>query len=102
MAFAPFPWKTQGCRRLPVQRDAGADDRSLVEAAGVSAVAQAEGLLLQLALPGRVVGVCSIRANVVTHAKYVTFQWAEVAVPRQLFGAILERIRRLRLACASR
>jgi hypothetical protein len=38
---------------------------------------------------------------VVTHAKYVVFQLAEVAVPRQLFAAILERIRRLRLPCAS-
>jgi hypothetical protein len=42
-----------------------------------------------------------IGAKVVTHAKYVTFQLAEVAVPRQLFAAILERIGRLRLACAS-
>ena len=29
------------------------------------------------------------------HAKYVTFQIAEVAVTRELFGAILERIQRL-------
>ncbi len=42
-----------------------------------------------------------IGAKVVTHAKYVIFQLAEVAVPRQLFAAILERIGRLRLACAS-
>lgn len=42
-----------------------------------------------------------IGAKVVTHAKYVVFQLAEVAVPRQLFGAILERIGRLRLARAS-
>ena len=28
---------------------------------------------------------------------YVVFQMAEVAVPRKLFGAILERIARLRL-----
>jgi hypothetical protein len=32
---------------------------------------------------------------VTRHSKYVTFQLAEVAVPRQLFAAILERIRRL-------
>ena len=31
----------------------------------------------------------------VWHSKYVTFQLAEVAVPRQLFAAILERIGRL-------
>jgi hypothetical protein len=42
-----------------------------------------------------------IGAKVVAHAKYVTFQLAEVAVPRQLFAAILEEIGRLRLACAS-
>ena len=37
-----------------------------------------------------------IGAKVVTHARYVIFQMAEVAVPRWLFQAILERIRRLR------
>jgi hypothetical protein len=39
--------------------------------------------------------------KVVTHAKYVVFQLAEVAVPRPLFAALLERIGRLRLAEAS-
>ena len=34
--------------------------------------------------------------KVVTHARYVTFQMAEVAVPRKLFREILRRIRRLR------
>jgi hypothetical protein len=42
-----------------------------------------------------------IGAKVVRHAKAVTVQWAEVAVPRALFAGILERIGRLRLACAS-
>jgi hypothetical protein len=42
-----------------------------------------------------------IGAKVVAHAKYVTFQLAEVAVPRPLFAAIVERIGRLRLAWAS-
>jgi hypothetical protein len=37
-----------------------------------------------------------IGAKVVTHARYVIFQMAEVAVPQRLFRAILERIRRLR------
>ena len=37
-----------------------------------------------------------IGAKVVTHVRYVIFQMAEVAVPRWLFRAILERIRRLR------
>ncbi len=36
-----------------------------------------------------------IGAKVVRHAKYVTFQLAEVAVTRNLFAAILERIARL-------
>ena len=42
-----------------------------------------------------------IGAKVVAHAKYVTFQLAEVAVPRQLFAQILERIARLCPTCAS-
>src|SRR5262249_27309942 len=41
-----------------------------------------------------------IGAKVVSHAKYLVFQLAEVAVPRQLFAALVERIGRLRLACA--
>ena len=35
-----------------------------------------------------------IGAKVVHHARYVTFQLAEVAIPRGLYEAILERIRR--------
>jgi hypothetical protein len=42
-----------------------------------------------------------IGAKVVSHAKYMVFQLAEVAVPRQLFAALVERIGRLRLVCAS-
>jgi len=37
-----------------------------------------------------------IGAKIVTHARYVTFQIAEVAVPSQLFGDILRMIDRLR------
>jgi hypothetical protein len=40
-------------------------------------------------------------AKVVSHSKYMVFQLVEVAVPRPLFAAIVERIGRLRLACAS-
>jgi hypothetical protein len=36
-----------------------------------------------------------IGAKVTRHANYVTFQLAEVAVPRRLFAAILDRIARL-------
>jgi hypothetical protein len=42
-----------------------------------------------------------IGAKVVRYAKYVIFQLAEVALPRQPFAAILGRIGRLRRACAS-
>ena len=35
-----------------------------------------------------------IGAKVVRHARYVTFQLAEVAIPRRLYREILERIRR--------
>ncbi len=35
-----------------------------------------------------------IGAKVVTHARYVTFQMAEVAIPRRLFRTILRRISR--------
>jgi hypothetical protein len=42
-----------------------------------------------------------IGAKVVSHAKYLGFQLPEVAVPRQQFAALPERIRRLRLAEAS-
>ena len=38
-----------------------------------------------------------IGAKVVRHARQVIFQMAEVAVPRELFRAILEEIQRLRL-----
>jgi hypothetical protein len=37
-----------------------------------------------------------IGAKVVRHGRYVTFQLAEVAVPRQMFAGILSLIARLR------
>jgi hypothetical protein len=42
-----------------------------------------------------------VREKVATHSRYIVFQLAEVAVPRQLFTRIPERIGQLRLACAS-
>ena len=66
--------------------------------------------LRQLVLPKPIRGwtlttlrekLIKIGAKVVAHAKYVTFQLAEVAVPRQLFSQILERIARLCPTCAS-
>ena len=38
-----------------------------------------------------------IGAKVIRHARYITFQLAEVAVPRKLFQTILQKIERLRL-----
>jgi hypothetical protein len=37
-----------------------------------------------------------IGAKIVRHALYVTFQMAEVAIPRNLFWAILQQIARLK------
>ena len=42
-----------------------------------------------------------IGAEAVAHAKYVTFQLAEVAVPRKRFAQIVERVARLGTTCAS-
>ena len=39
-----------------------------------------------------------IGAKIVRHGRYVTFQMAEVAIPRDLFADILRRIDRLRPA----
>ena len=66
--------------------------------------------LRQLVLPKPIRGwtlttlgekLIKIGAKVVAHAKYLTFQLAEVAVPRKLFARILERIARLSPAWAS-
>jgi hypothetical protein len=66
--------------------------------------------LRQLALPQSVMTwalmtlrekLIKIGAKVVRHAKAVTFQLAEVAVPRELFAAILARIGRLHEAPSS-
>jgi Transposase DDE domain group 1 len=66
--------------------------------------------LRQLVLPKPVRGwtlttlrekLIKIGAKVVRHAKSILFQLAEVAVPRKLFAAILNRIGRLRLAGGS-
>ena len=44
--------------------------------------------------------VIKIGGRMVHHARRIIFQLAEVAVPRELFAAILERIDRLRPAPA--
>jgi hypothetical protein len=38
-----------------------------------------------------------IGAKLIRHAKYVTFQMAEVAIPRKLFQSILRRITKFRM-----
>ena len=62
--------------------------------------------LRRLALPKRVrhwslttlrEKLIKIGAKIVRHARYVTFQMAEVAVPRPLFLTILQRIARLKM-----
>jgi len=40
--------------------------------------------------------VVKIGAKVIAHGRYLVFQMAEVAVPRELFGRLLNRIARLR------
>ena len=40
--------------------------------------------------------LAKIGAKVVARARYAIFQMAEVAIPRKLFAAVLERIQRLR------
>ena len=62
--------------------------------------------LRMLALPSRISQwtlttlrekMIKIGAKVIRHAKYVTFQMAEVAIPRSLFAMILEKVAQLRL-----
>jgi len=61
--------------------------------------------LRALALPGEVERwsltslrekVVKIGAKVISHGRYLVFQMAEVAVPREVFGRLLDRIARLR------
>jgi hypothetical protein len=61
--------------------------------------------LRTLALPGEIAQwslttlrekVVKIGAKVISHSRYVIFQMAEVAVPRELFDRILDRIAKLR------
>ena len=67
--------------------------------------------LRTLALPGEVERwsltslrekVVKIGAKVIAHGRYLVFQMAEVAVPRELFRGILDRIAGLRPPVAAR
>jgi hypothetical protein len=67
--------------------------------------------LRTLALPGEIERwslttvrekVVKIGAKVITHGRYALFQMAEVAVPRELFGRLLDRIALLRPPAVAR
>ena len=45
--------------------------------------------------------LANIGAKVMSNAKYIVLQLAEVAVPRKFFARLLDRIRPLRLASTS-
>jgi hypothetical protein len=40
--------------------------------------------------------VVKLGAKVIAHGRYLVFQMAEIAVPRALFGRLLDRIAKLR------
>ena len=46
--------------------------------------------------------VVKIGAKVVAHGRYLVFQMAEVAVPRELFRRLLDRIAKLRPPAVAR
>ncbi len=78
-------------------------DSSVSETYGQQEGSMYNGFLRRLALPPSVKQwslttlrdkLIKIGAKVVHHARYVTFQLAKVTVPRQLYRAILEGIRR--------
>jgi hypothetical protein len=97
----PVKWTKLSCRRF---KDNAARLQLFALAYNLA------NFLRQLVLPKPIQGwtlttlrekLIKIGAKVVAHAKYVTFQLAEVAVPRQLFAQILERIARLCPTCGS-
>jgi hypothetical protein len=53
-------------------------------------------LLVRLAKTGSRIFMIKIGAKVVSHGRYVVFQMAEVAIPRQMFQEILRLIAELR------
>ena len=78
----------------------------LARASGLRQRSSTAGSMRRLALPRSVKHwslttlrekLTKVGAKVVTHGRYVIFRMGEAAVPKRLFRAILERIRRLRL-----
>jgi len=105
LSLAP-PVATENATKLSCRRFKGNEARLQLFALAYNLA----NFLRQLVLPKPIQGwtlttlrekLIKIGAKVGAHAKYLTFQLAEVAVPRQLFARILERIAHLRPACAS-
>jgi len=66
----------------------GVQPRQLPASTGATEVGEARSLTTRRET------LIKIGAKVVTHSRYVIFQMAEVAAPRELFAGILERIHR--------
>ena len=74
---------------------AGVQPGELLSSVGAAEVGEA--LVADPGAPGLREKLIKIGAKIVRRARNVTFHMAEVAVPRELFAAILERIRRFRV-----
>lgn len=77
-----------------LSRHAAAQDEKLALVRGVHVASATEARVRRKALKEFQIRVAV--AKVVRHGHYVTFQMAEVAIPRSLFAEILRRIDRLR------
>jgi hypothetical protein len=98
LILKPAPGLFRACRRRPVAR--------LPAAAFLAAdAAKTKDPLPKLAEPWSLTSLreklIKIGAKVVSHGRYVTFQMAEVAVPRQMLAEILSLIAWLRAPPAS-
>ena len=101
-ARAPSPTRASDFLVSALTQPTGENSRIKVQNVGVDSTAYNLGnFLRRLALPSSVrhrsltmlrEKLIKIGAKVVRHSKYVIFQMAEVAVPHELFAAILERI----------
>ena len=75
-----FP--TDDCRSTTLSENCSSTFRRLTSGSGRASVSLLRGLCL--------------RPSFLRHGRYVIFQMAEVAIPRDLFADILRRIDRLR------
>jgi hypothetical protein len=81
---------------LPGQRRPPAAPRAGLQPGQLPPHARLPGEVERWSLTSLLEKVVKIGAKVIAHGRYLVFQMAEVAVPRELFGRILERIARLR------